>query len=103
MLQDISFDNVFNNLHVLFSAILDLAVDILAETGMVESKVAAAAAAAGGIDTADVEIVARSSAALMWEFAKAGTAEGATVAAVLLQLGLPEQLGAAFAEVINMF
>jgi hypothetical protein len=67
---------------------------------MIEGKVAAAAVAAGGIDAADVERVAKSSAALIWEFAKAGTAEGATVAAVMLQLGLPEQLGTAFAEVM---
>lgn len=74
-------------------------MDILADTGMVDAKVAYAAEAAGGIDSSDVEVVARSSAALLWEFAKAGTAEGATVAAVLAQLGLPANLGTAFAEV----
>lgn len=91
--------HTLDTLRFVCTAILDLAVDILAETGMAEAKVAAAADAAGGLDVADVETVARSSAALLWEFAKAGTAEGSTVAAVLLQLGLPEQLGTTFSEV----
>ncbi len=72
---------------------------ILVGGDTIDGKLLVAASDASGIEVMDVEVVARSSAALLWEFSKAGTAESSTISAVMSQLGLPSQLGDAFAQV----
>lgn len=80
-----------------WSGVLNLAVDLL--VGNVDDDHIQRVSGESGLDFATCVATARAAGALLWEFTRSGTDNPATVAAILLQLGLEKNACDIFAGV----